>query len=148
MIVVLEQDSVNLGKANELVDVKRGYALNFLIPEGIASVPDKTRLMKIQAELQAKESNKLVIVEKASQIQKSLEGKTLNIAKKVAAKGTLYGSVSEKEILDGVEKEFGVHLDDDMITIPHVKTVGEHSVEVSITAENTFHFILNVTKEV
>ncbi len=148
MIIVLEKDCINLGKASDLVEVKRGYALNFLIPQGVASVPDKTRLMKLQAELQEKESNKQVIIEKASQIQKTLEGKVLNVSKKVTAKGTLYGSVSEKEILDGVEKEFGVHLDTDMITVPHVKTVGEHKIEVAITAENTFHFILNVTKEV
>lgn len=148
MIIVLEQDYIHLGKAGELIEVKRGYAMNFLIPEGIASVADEARLMKLKAELQKKESQKQAIIEKAGKIQKTIEGKTLTITKKVTTKGTLYGSVSAKEVAEVLEKDFDVQLDQEMLTIPHVKTLGEYQIDVVITPENTFQFTLNVTKQV
>jgi large subunit ribosomal protein L9 len=131
MKVLLVNDVKSLGKRGDVVEVKNGYGLNFLLPEGLAvlatagAIKSKDRLLAQYKQEEAEEEAALL------ELHTKLDGKTIAIT--VQAKdGKLFGSVSAKEIVEAV-KEFDAHISSDMVELPKpLKTVGEHEVKVTL----------------
>lgn len=131
MKVLLVNDVKALGKRGDIVEVKNGYGLNFLLPEGLAvlatpaAIKDKDRLVALhQKEAEADQAA-------LSELFSKLNEKTVAIA--VQAKdGKLFGSVGAKEIVEAV-KEFEAMISADMVVLPKpLKTVGEHEVAIAL----------------
>ena len=131
MKVLLTSDIKSLGKRGDVVEVKNGYGLNFLLPEGLAvlatpaAIKDKERLMaSFKAEEAANEAQFGELFEK-------INGQTVAIS--VQAKDAkLFGSVSAKEVAEAL-RELAEAIEVDMVKLPKpLKTVGEHEVTVAL----------------
>jgi large subunit ribosomal protein L9 len=133
MEVILKQDMDNLGYADEIVKVRPGYARNFLIPNGLATIATESN-RKMLAETQKQRAHKAQKIKgDAESVAKQLEALTLKIGAKVGESGKIYGSVTALQIADALAKHDVVidrkkiHLDTD-----HIKTLGAYTATVNL----------------
>ena len=131
MKVILTTNIKKLGKIGDLVDVKNGYARNFLFPNNMALRDSKKNLEyynNIKEEIKNKEEKKL---EEAKSIIEKIKNLNVEFSKEADEKDQLYGSISKKEILDQFkEHEIFIHSDDIEMKNP-IRTLGEHEISVS-----------------
>ncbi len=147
MQVILRQNVPNLGKKGEVKNVKDGYFMNFLQPRNLAAVATAAAV-KHSEEIRKREVVQHErIQEQASEIKEKLKG--LKITLKAKAKGDkLYGSITEKEILDALEEKINVRLEkDNLLLSEHIKVVGTYEVPVRLTEGVEGKFTLDVKAE-
>ena len=131
MKVILTTNVKKLGKIDELVNVKDGYARNFLLPKKMALRENKKNLEyyeKIREEIKINENNKL---EQAKQTIENIKKLNIEFSKEADEKGQLYGAISKKEILNFLkENEIKIH-SDDIIISDQIRSIGEHEIIVN-----------------
>jgi len=131
MEILLIENVANLGVRGDVVNVKDGYARNFLLPRKKA-LP-VTAGNKRQIELEKERNIKLRAKElaDAQALAAKLEAVPLTIAKKVGENGTLFGSVTNGDVAE-LLKAKGFELDKQSITLAHVKAVGTYDVDIRL----------------
>ena len=136
MKLILQKDVKNLGKAGDQVLVKKGYARNFLIPQGQAIPLNKDRLrvwkhqkVLIEAKKRKAISERKVLIEKLSSIKLKFEKESLK-------DGKLFGSVTAYDISQSLEKFHNISVDKRDISLTTLKTVGDHTVTISLDSEH------------
>ena len=146
MKVILTTNIKNLGKIGELVEVKDGYARNFLFPKNMALRENKKNLdyyEKIKEEIQKKEVKKL---KEANDTIEKVKKLKIEFSKESDEKDQLYGSISKKEILNYLkENGISIHSDDIMIKNP-IRVLGSHEVIISPYMDIAETIIINVNK--
>ncbi|MEZ4280222.1 MAG: 50S ribosomal protein L9 [Myxococcota bacterium] len=130
--VILSEDVHNLGDAGDVVEVKPGYARNFLVPQGKALPATAARVHEVEhkrrviAERRAKELKDL------EGVKARLEGLALEIAAQVGEEGKLFGSVTSQNLVDLLAQQ-GLEVERRKIVLAEpIKTVGEHTVSVRL----------------
>lgn len=132
MKVILRENLDNLGEIGEVVEVKDGYARNFLIPRKLAFEANTKNLNQLEA--QKKQLERKIEKEKilAERIREEIEKISLTIQMKVGEDGKLFGSVTTQMIADAL-KEKGFEIDRKTITIPEpIKALGIYNVEIKL----------------
>ena len=146
MKVILTTNIKKLGKIGDLVEVKNGYARNFLFPNNMALRDSKKNLEyynNIKEEIRNKEEKKL---EEAKNIIEKIKNLNVEFYKEADEKDQLYGSISKKEILDKFKKnEIIIHSDDIEMKNP-IRTLGEHEISVSPYLNITHTLKIKVNK--
>ena len=131
MKVILTTNVKKLGKIGELVNVKDGYARNFLLPKKMALRENKKNLEhyeKIKEEIKINENNKL---EQAKQTIKNIKKLNIEFSKEADEKGQLYGAISKKEVLNFLkDNEVKIH-SDDIVLSEQIRSIGEHEIIVN-----------------
>ena len=146
MKVILTTNIKKIGKIGDLVDVKDGYARNFLFPNKMALRENKKNLEyyeKIKDEINIKESKK---IEDAKKIIEKI--KLLNIAfnREADEKGQLYGSISKKEIINFLkDNEIIIH-SDDIEMQNSIRSLGEHQIVISPYLDISHTIVIKVNK--
>ena len=110
MKVILTTNIKKLGKIGDLVEVKNGYARNFLFPNNMALRDSKKNLdyyNNIKEEIKNKEEKKL---QEAQSIIEKIKNLNVEFSKEADEKDQLYGSISKKEILDQFKDKLKIHL--------------------------------------
>jgi large subunit ribosomal protein L9 len=133
MEIILKQDVKNLGYTNDVVKVRNGYGLNFLIPNGFAVLASGSN-KKVHAESMKQKAHKLAkIKDDAAKQATSIENVTLTIPMKAGENGKLFGSVTAQNIAD-VLKKMGHTIDKKQIRLKedHIKTLGSYTAEVAL----------------
>lgn len=111
MQVILLQDVRKLGKKGETISVSDGYGANFLIPKGLA-VSSTAASQKELAKQNALEQQRQVQLKKeAEELSKRLEHINVEFTAKVGSDGRMFGSISPKEIEEGLFKQWGIKID-------------------------------------
>lgn len=131
MKVVLLKDLKGKGKKGDVINTSDGYALNFLIPQGIAKAGTSSNLNEANQAKEAKmyhdEQNRL----KAIELKKVIENTTVNIQVKCGANGKVFGSVTNKEIADELEK-LNIDVDKKKIETEALKATGLYTIKVRL----------------
>ena len=132
MQIILLEKVANLGNLGDVVKVKDGYARNFLIPSRRARRATEAAIKEFEAkraDLEKVAADKLAA---AQALGDQLAGKTVRIAQKAGVDGRLFGSVTNHDIAEGLEK-MGLTIVKSQVRMPNgpIKTVGEHAVTVS-----------------
>jgi large subunit ribosomal protein L9 len=132
MQVILLDKIANLGNLGDVVKVKDGYARNFLIPTRRARRATEAAIKEFEtkrAELEKIAADKLAA---AQALGEQLSGKTVRIVQKAGVDGRLFGSVTNHDIAEGLEK-MGLKVVKSQVRMPNgpIKTVGEHAVTVA-----------------
>ena len=135
MEVILKEDVLNLGFKDDLVNVKKGYARNFLIPQGKAIIASESA-KKVLAENQKQRSHKIEQIKtEAQELADKMEGVSLTIGAKTSSTGTIFFSVSNIQIADAL-LEKGFEVDRKLILIKdQVKEVGNYTAIVKLHKE-------------
>jgi large subunit ribosomal protein L9 len=136
MKIILLKDSKKIGRKYEIKDVADGYALNSLIPAGIA-VPATASYIKLIDEKKKLDVNMKEDFKRAFEYGISkLPGGMLHITGKVNEKGHLFASVNTQVIIDAFKKETGIALTEDYFDLKKpIKEVGNHPIEIEVGGE-------------
>ena len=147
MEVILKEDIVNLGYKDDVVNVKKGYARNFLIPQGKAVIASESA-RKVLAENQKQRAHKLAQLKADAQaIADKLQGVSLTIGAKTSSTGTIFGSVTNIQIADALRGK-GFELDRKQILIKDaVKEVGSYKAVVKLHKEVSVEIPFDVIAE-
>jgi len=133
MKVILLKDINKLGKKNSVVNVKDGYALNFLIPQKMAVPASKEKIKQLEANQQKTISKQKAAERELKKLMSNLSGQKIIIKKPASDKGKLFASLTLDEILSAIKNALGVELDKSQIKLKeHIKTVGEHKIKLII----------------
>jgi large subunit ribosomal protein L9 len=135
MEVILKEDVLTLGYKDDVVNVKKGYARNYLIPQGKAIIASESA-KKVLAENQKQRAHKLTQIKADAQaIADKMEGVSLTIGAKTSTTGTIFGSVTNIQIAEAL-KEKGFEVDRKLILIKdQVKEVGTYNAVVKLHKE-------------
>lgn len=131
MKVILTQNVNKLGKAGDIKEVADGFARNMLFPKkaAVPATPETVRALEFQKSLLAKKSEK--DLEGIEQTAESLDGKEFVINAKAQEEGRLFGSITEKNIIERLKKD-GFNLDKKQIKLKeHIKELGEYDLSIS-----------------
>ncbi|NGX57776.1 MAG: 50S ribosomal protein L9 [Chlamydiae bacterium] len=146
--LLLIGDVEDLGSSGEVVDVKPGYARNFLLPKGYAVNADKHTL-RMQDRLQEERAKQSIGDKKDSeQLAKSLEGVTLSTVVKVDPEGHMFGSVSQLDITHLLAEEKGITITKKMVLLAHpIKETGVYTIELKLKEDVKAEFTLKVVPD-
>ena len=147
MEVILKEDIQSLGYKDDVVNVRKGYARNFLIPQGKAVIASESA-KKVLAENQKQRAHKLAQVKADAQtLADKMEGVTLTIGAKTSSTGTIFGSVTNIQVADAL-KEKGFEVDRKLIVIKdQVKEVGNYNAVVRLHKEISVDIPFEVVAE-
>lgn len=149
MQIILLDKVANLGSLGDQVNVKAGYARNFLIPQGKAVLATKKNIEFFEArraELEAKLTDVLKAAEeKAAEINALSK---VTIASKAGDEGKLFGSIGTRDIADAV-KARGISVSKSEVRLPNgvLRTVGEHEVSFQVHSEVFAKVIVEIVPE-
>ena len=147
MKVILKEDVQNLGQQGDVVEVKPGYARNYLMPQKLAILFTKQQKKSIE-EAQRVEERKLE--REKSQLEsvlKQVEDLSLSLKMQSEEDSKLFGSVTKLDIVK-LLKENGITVDKKYVDLSSpIKTLGEHKVNIVFTKEMSASFTLTVEKE-
>ncbi len=133
--LLLIQSVDKLGKQGDVVEVKRGYAVNYLIPQGLATIATehhKRMVEKHKAQLAELERNRLLKLQAIADQLKELE---VNIEENASDSGQLYGSVTAQKIA-GALKNKGFHVTADQIILEGpLKELGRYTIKARLGAD-------------
>ncbi len=131
MKIILLERVANLGKLGDVVEVKNGYARNFLIPQGKAKRATTENLQAFEAKRAEYENLQADILSSAQARHEKINGVVFTVAAKAGVDGKLFGSVTSMDIAE-VIKANGVEIKRAEITLPNgpLKTIGEFEVDV------------------
>jgi large subunit ribosomal protein L9 len=137
MKVILRRDMDELGLEGTVVNVKEGYARNYLIPKGFALIADNRNIKLIESQKKKIETNRIKAKEDAEKAAKTLEGIVITISHKVGEEEKLYGSVTSMDIAAELEKK-GISFDRKKIVLDKpIKTLGEFDVKIKLHPQVT-----------
>lgn len=149
MTVVLTQDNEYLGKAGDMVKVKRGYFRNYLYPKGIATRKDADVLREIDLAEQKKNAKASAIEQEAMSTKTKIEKDPKYIFEKKVRPGTdkIYGSLTATNVAEAIAARTGVAVRIASIDLPKVSELGSFSATVELLPEISAYIQLEVVAE-
>ena len=134
MEIILKEDIIGLGYKNDIVNVKKGYGRNYLIPTGKAVIASESA-KKVLAEDMRQQAHKLAALKaEAEKKAAALENVALEITAKVSASGVTYGSVTAATVAEELAKK-GFDIDRKIVTMRDIKKVGDYEAVVHFHKE-------------
>lgn len=148
MQVILLEKIHHLGELGAVVKVKDGYARNFLIPQGHAKRATKAAIAEFEtrrAELEKAQAERIAA---AQAVADKLNGQTIEIASKVGVDGRLFGSVTNADIAEAVDK-LGFAIKKSQVRTPlgAIKAIGEYTITVGLMSDITADITVKVVPE-
>ncbi|MFQ5695075.1 MAG: 50S ribosomal protein L9 [Terriglobia bacterium] len=147
MEVILRQEVPNLGRKGDVVDVKAGYARNYLLPRRLAMVATAGNRKQV-ADMQAAAARREATEKGAAEsVREQLAAVTLTISAKAGESDQLFGSVTAMDIAAGLEEQ-GFAFDKRKVELAEpIKTLGEYTVPLRLHREVTGEVKVNVVRQ-
>nr|YP_009402673.1 50S ribosomal protein L9 [Compsopogon caeruleus]ARX96029.1 50S ribosomal protein L9 [Compsopogon caeruleus] len=143
--IILIQDIDNIGHKGTVKNVALGYARNYLLPKGLAALVTNKIEIELQKTIANEEANNIKILQKAIHLKENLATiNTLTLKKKVGSNNVIFGSVTDKEIIDLLLKAIGEIIDKKYIEIPNIKTIGLYTINIKLHKDITQEVSLQV----
>ncbi|HUB06150.1 MAG TPA: 50S ribosomal protein L9 [Myxococcales bacterium] len=147
MKVILREDVPALGKAGDVVEVKRGFGRNYLVPRKKAVLATEASLKHVEHEKQVAVARKAKQKAAAGDLAGRLEAAKLTIGRRVGEQDKLYGSVTALDIAEALTAQ-GISIDRRSIHLPEpIKQLGDFEVEVRLHSEVIAKVKLTVAAE-
>jgi large subunit ribosomal protein L9 len=144
--LILTHEVTGLGEPGDVVEVKDGYARNFLIPRHLATPWSKGAESQVSAIRKARKAREIASLDDARAMRDSLQSKTVVVSAKAGAAGRLFGAVTTADIADAVQASDGPRIDKRKIEIGQpIKATGEYKVAVRLHPEVSATVSIKVT---
>ena len=149
MEIILKKDVENLGLEFDTVNVKPGYARNFLIPQGYALLATPKNKAALEATLEARKEEEAKLIAAATAIIEKLKATTVSISAKAGAGDKIFGSINNATLAEELAKA-GVEVDKKYIKIPgnNIKRTGKFSAKVRPHRNVEFEYEFEVVSDV
>ncbi|KJY47570.1 MULTISPECIES: 50S ribosomal protein L9 [Streptomyces] len=136
MKIILTHEVSGLGAAGDVVDVKDGYARNYLVPRGFAIRWTKGGEKDVAQIRRARKIHEIATIEQANEVKAKLEGTKVRLATRSGDAGRLFGSVTPADIATAIEASGGPKVDKRRVELAApIKTLGSYQVSVRLHAE-------------
>lgn len=129
MKIILKKDVANLGDAGEVVEVKTGYALNYLVPQGFAAIGTPSALKQHEETIRQRAHKEAKNIAEAEAKAAKIAAVPVEVAVKVGESGKLYGSVTAAQVAAALEEK-GFEVDKKNVEVPEIKELGEFEAKV------------------
>ncbi|MHC5083276.1 MAG: 50S ribosomal protein L9 [Planctomycetota bacterium] len=138
MKVLLVEDVETLGWLGDVVNVKDGYARNYLLPQGLATVPTERNIQSLADEKAKRAEQRQLQRQQMEEVVAGMEDAEVVLAVKANELGHLFGSVAERDIAANL-REQGYSVQDSMVKMPsgHIKELGTHEVTIRFAVDLT-----------
>ena len=146
MKIILKEDVINLGYKDDVVEVKNGYARNYLIPTGKAIMASPSALKVLEENLRQRAHKIAKIKGDAEAVAETMKGIALTITAKTDNRGTIYGSVGSNQIAEELAK-LGHEVDRKIIKVENVKELGNYIATVQLHKEVAVEIPFKVISE-
>lgn len=146
MQVILLERVAKLGQMGEVVDVKPGYARNYLLPQGKALNASDANIKQFEAQKAQLEARNLETKKEAESLAEKLDGQQFVVIRSASDAGALYGSVTTRDAAEAATAD-GFSLDRKQVALSRpIKDLGLHTVHVSLHPEVTADIVMNVAR--
>jgi large subunit ribosomal protein L9 len=136
MKLILTQEVSGLGTPGDVVEVKDGYARNYLMPRALAVAWSKGGEKQVASIQKARSTREIKTIEEAQAVKAQLESKPVQLSAKAGASGRLFGAVTPADIASAVAAAGGPTLDRRKIELAQpVKSLGKHELTVHLAPE-------------
>ncbi|MEV0035265.1 50S ribosomal protein L9 [Streptomyces sp. NPDC056909] len=136
MKIILTHEVSGLGAAGDVVDVKDGYARNYLVPRGFAIRWTKGGEKDVAQIRRARKIHEIATIEQANEIKARLEAVKVRLAVRSGDAGRLFGSVTPADLASAIKSAGGPEVDKRRIELGSpIKTLGSHQVSVRLHPE-------------
>ncbi|MGV8966231.1 MAG: 50S ribosomal protein L9 [Cellulomonas sp.] len=147
--IILTHEVTGLGAPGDVVDVKDGYARNFLVPRGLAHAWTKGAEKQITSIRKARKAREIESLDDAKAIRDSLQSKTITVSAKAGNGGRLFGAVTTSEIADAVKAAGAPAVDKRKVEVGQpIKALGDFTVQVRLHPEVTATIAIKVVAKV
>ncbi|WP_026459738.1 50S ribosomal protein L9 [Schaalia suimastitidis] len=134
--LILTHDVEHLGAAGQVVEVKDGYARNYLVPRGLAARWTPGAQKQIDQMNAARRKREIASIDDARAVRDALQASFVTVSGKVGANNRLFGAVSTAAIAEAVKADLGQTIDRRRVVIATpIKELGEHTVTVNLHSE-------------
>jgi len=135
MKLILTREVAGLGQAGDVVSVKDGYARNFLLPNGNAIAWSVGGEKQIEGIRRARSAREIRDLDHAREIKAALENAPIVVKAKVGATGSLFGSVTDKDLIAAIKSAVGIDIDRHRLKAPTMKKLGNYAAKVTLHAQ-------------
>ena len=146
MELILTERIIKLGQLGDLVNVKSGYARNYLIPQGKAIRASKENLKKFEEERTHREADNLQTKNEALNLAKKIEGLSIVVIRSASETGQLYGSVNDKDITKHVTESGFIINHKQVVLEKTLKEIGLTKVQIKLHPEVFVDVNLNIAR--
>ena len=129
MEIILKKDVANLGNADEIVNVKTGYAVNYLIPQGYAILATASAKKVLAETIRQRAHKEAKLMADAEALAAKLSEVTVQVAAKVSEAGKLFGAITAAQVAEALAAK-GIDVDKKNITLDAVKELGTYEASV------------------
>ena len=148
MKLILTREVAGLGNAGDVVTVKDGFGRNFLLPRGNAIVWTKGGEGQIEGIKRARSAREIRDIDHAKEIKAKLESANVVVKVKVGSTGSMFGSVTDKDLVAAIKTATGETVDRHRIKLTkHIKKVGKYTVRVSLESQVVANVPVSVVSE-
>ncbi|MCH4249790.1 MAG: 50S ribosomal protein L9 [Microbacteriaceae bacterium] len=133
--LILTQEVAGLGEAGDVIEVKAGYARNYLLPKGVAVIFTANGAKQVEQLRAARAARELATVEEAQALKAKLESTKVKVAVKAGKEGRLFGGVKPADIADAIAAADLGSVDKKKILVGAIKTIGEYPATVRLHPE-------------
>ena len=135
MKVILLKDVTNVGKQQQVIEVKSGYANNYLFANGLAVVAIEENMKILSDQIAAQKALEAQIKAEAVEVKNKMQDQAITLRAKSGPDGKLYGAVTSKDIAEAVHQSVGIEIDKRKIQTDAIKTTGTYSVKIKLHPE-------------
>ena len=146
MQIILLERVEKLGQMGDLVNVKPGYARNYLLPQGKALRANKANLERFESEKAQREADNLSRRGEAEAEATKMSGLAVSMVRAASEMGQLFGSVTSRDIAEGVTEAGFTIQRGQVIMDKSIKTLGLHNIRVSLHPEVSITVVVNVAR--
>jgi large subunit ribosomal protein L9 len=146
--VILKEDVKGLGKKDEMVNAKDGYARNFLFPKGLAVEANPKNLNEMNVKNKSKETKQEMAVGGAKKMAEKISNVLLTIKAKAGEKEKLFGSITSSDIAEVLLKEHKLKIDKKKIVLSEpIKSLGDKEVDIKLYTGVTAKLKIKIEQE-
>ena len=147
MKIILTHEVTGLGVAGDVVDVKDGYARNYLLPRKLGTAWTKGGQKQVDAIIAGRAARAHKSEDEAKAAKASLEGTTVTVAARAGNGGRLFGAVTPADIAEAIVAAGGPQVDKRRIEVPApIRAVGEHKAHVRLHEDVSADITVEVTQ--
>lgn len=132
MKVILKQDVPDVGKKMQIIEVKDGYAQNYLFRKKLAVPATDENMKALEAELAEIAAREAEIKAEAEKVKEVINLKTYALKVKCGSSGKLYGAITNQEIADCIGEKAGVSVDKRKISFDTIKSTGNYEIKIKL----------------
>jgi large subunit ribosomal protein L9 len=136
MKLILTREVAGLGNAGDVVTVKDGYGRNYLLPRGNAILWTKGGEGQIEGIKRARSAREIRDLDHAKEIKTKLESANIVVKVKIGSTGSMFGSVTDKDLVAAIKSATGETVDRHRIKLTkHIKKVGKYTVRIALESQ-------------